>query len=44
MKTLLAVLLVMTSSVVCAQTLPEVNSFSQQKFLVTGCKTVAFVK
>lgn len=30
MKTLLAVLLVMTSSVVCAQTLPKVNSFSQQ--------------
>ena len=31
MKTLLAFLLVMTSSVVCAQTLPEVNSFSQQQ-------------
>jgi len=30
MKTLLAVLLVVTSSVLCAQTLPKVNSFSQQ--------------
>lgn len=31
MRTLLAFLLVMTSSVVCAQTLPEINSFSQQQ-------------
>ena len=31
MKTLLAVLLVMTSSIVCSQTLPKVNSFSQQE-------------
>ncbi|WP_336851849.1 T6SS amidase immunity protein Tai4 family protein [Pseudescherichia vulneris] len=31
MKALLAVLLVMTSSVVCAQTLPNVNSFSQKR-------------
>jgi len=31
MKALLAVLLVMTSSVLCAQTLPKVNSFSQQQ-------------
>jgi len=31
MKTLLAVLLVVTSSVLCAQTLPKVNSFSQQE-------------
>lgn len=31
MKTLLAVLLVMTSSIVCSQTLPKVNSFSQQQ-------------
>lgn len=31
MKALLAVLLVMTSSVLSAQTLPNVNSFSQQE-------------
>lgn len=31
MKILLAFLLVMTSSVVCAKTLPKVNSFSQQE-------------
>lgn len=31
MKTLLTFLLVMTSPVVCAQTLPKVNSFSQQE-------------
>ncbi|WP_312457730.1 T6SS amidase immunity protein Tai4 family protein [Pseudescherichia sp.] len=31
MKILLTFLLVITSSVVCAQTLPEVNSFSQQQ-------------
>jgi hypothetical protein len=31
MKTLLAVLLVMTSSIVCSQTLPKVNGFSQQQ-------------
>lgn len=31
MKNLLAFLLVITSSVVCARTLPEVNSFSQQQ-------------